>query len=459
MSAIVSSIIHFLRTDIWRIRLKTVSPRKSFLIKQARIVLLALRGFDEDKCRLRASALTFYSLLSIVPIFAMAFGIAKGFGFEKLLEQQLIAKMPGQEEVINRVIVFANTLLENTKGGLIAGIGVAILFWTVIKVLGDIEHSFNDIWGVRKARSWGRKFGDYLSMMLICPMLIIISSSVTVFVTSQVALITSRTAFLGMFSWVIFFVLKWLPYCAVWVLFTFLYIFMPNTKVKFRSALVAGIVGGSIYQIVQGLYIAFQIGVAKSNAIYGSFAALPLFLVWLQLSWLIILFGAEISFAHQNVDTYELEPDCRNVSRYLKKLFALQITYTLVKNFEHGIKPATANQLSHTLEIPIRLVREILYELTGSRIVAETKTEEERESGYQPACPTDRLTIQYVIDALENKGVNDMPVGKTESFNLIADRMKMLAEAIANSPANSLLRDIGSPAPPGKAKISAEASG
>ncbi len=208
MAEIVSNIIRFLKTDIWRIRLNTIPRSKSILIKQVRIFLLALRGFDEDKCRLRASALTFYSLLSIVPIFAMIFGIAKGFGTEKALERQLIEKMPGQEEVVNKIIAFSHSLLENTKGGVIAGVGVAILFWTVIKVLGDIEYSFNDIWGVKRARSIGRKFCDYLSVMFICPLLIIISSSATVFVISQVTIITQRIAFLGMFSWAIFFLLK-----------------------------------------------------------------------------------------------------------------------------------------------------------------------------------------------------------------------------------------------------------
>ncbi|MCK5654868.1 MAG: YihY/virulence factor BrkB family protein, partial [Candidatus Aureabacteria bacterium] len=154
----VSKIINFIKKDVWRIRLKEVSRTKSFLVKQLRIVLLAFRGFDEDKCLLRASALTFYSLLSIVPVVAMAFGIAKGFGFEKILETQLLEKFQGQEAVLTNVIDFANKLLQTTKGGLIAGIGIAFLFWTVIKVLGNIEKSFNDIWGIKQARGIGRKF-------------------------------------------------------------------------------------------------------------------------------------------------------------------------------------------------------------------------------------------------------------------------------------------------------------
>ena len=302
-----SRILHFIRVDIWRIRLRNLPPKKSFLIKQLRIVLLALRGFGDDKCLLRASALTFYSLLSIVPVLAMAFGIAKGFGLETELVarlSELPERFPGQEKVLNDVIESAKNLLENTKEGVIAGIGVAVLFWTIIKVLGNIEKSFNDIWGVKKARSIGRKLSDYLSMMLVCPILFVMSSSVTVFIAGQIRLVTEKIALLGAISPFIFAILRLFPYCVIWIMFSFLYIFMPNTKVNFRSGILAGIVAGTTYQVVQWVYITFQIGVTKYNAIYGSFAALPLFLVWLQLSWLIVLFGEEISFAYQNVDTY-----------------------------------------------------------------------------------------------------------------------------------------------------------
>ncbi|HOO90878.1 MAG TPA: YihY/virulence factor BrkB family protein [Syntrophales bacterium] len=345
----VARFIEFIKGDIWRIRLKDLPRKRSFLIKQLRIFLLSLRGFDEDKCQLRASALTFYSLISIVPVAAMAFGIAKGFGFEKRLERQLLEQFQGQEEVITRVIDFAHSLLTNTKGGVIAGVGVILLFWAVIKVLGNIEASFNDIWGIREARSLGRKFSDYLSVMLLCPILLILSSSAAVFITTQVTLIVEKISLLGIFSPLISFLLKLLPYGIVWVLFSFLYIFMPNTKVNFRSGILAGIIAGTIYQIVQFGYIAFQVGAAKYNAIYGSFAALPLFLIWLQLSWLIVLFGAEFSFAHQNVDTYEFEPDSLKISGSFKRLLSLQIAHLLVSNFAEGEKPLTATQISHRL--------------------------------------------------------------------------------------------------------------
>jgi membrane protein len=438
----VSLFIDFIKGDIWRIRLKDLPRKKSFLIKQLRIFLLSLRGFDEDKCQLRASALTFYSLISIVPVAAMLFGIAKGFGFEKRLEQQLLEQFQGQEEVITRVIAFAHSLLASTKGGVLAGVGVVLLFWAVIKVLGNIEASFNDIWGIQEPRSLGRKFSDYLSVMLLCPILLILSSSVTVFITTQVTMIVEKIALLGIFSPLISIVLKMLPYGIVWILFSFLYIFMPNTRVSVKSGFLAGIIAGTIYQIVQFGYITFQVGTAKYNAIYGSFAALPLFLIWLQLSWLIVLFGAEFSFAHQNVDTYEFEPDSLKISSSFKRLLSLQVTHLLVSNFAEGRRPLTASQISHRLDMPIRLAHQILYELTACGIVSDTQTEEYKEPGYQPARDIGTLTIQFVIDSLEDRGTNAIPVAQTDESKALSEILRAFRDMVAQSPSNRLLKDI-----------------
>jgi membrane protein len=310
---LISNFFTFIRTDIWRIRLADLPFGKSFLIKQLRMIILAFRGYDEDRCLLRASSLTFYTLLSIVPVVAMFFGVAKGFGFERRLEKQLFERFPGQEEILGQVINFANSLLEQTRGGLIAGIGLLVLFWSVLKVLGHIEMAaLNDIWGIKENRSWGRKFSDYLSIMLISPVLVLMSGSATVFITTQVTQITQKVELLGVISPLISFLLKFSPYVLIWALFTILYIIMPNTKVNFKAGLLGGVVAGTLYQIAQWAYISFQISAAKYNAIYGSFAALPLFLMWLQISWWIVLFGAELSFANQNVHTYESVRAIRN---------------------------------------------------------------------------------------------------------------------------------------------------
>jgi membrane protein len=407
-----------------------------------RVFILSIRGFDEDKCQLRASALTFYSLISIVPVAAMAFGIAKGFGFEKILESQLRSKFAGHEGVLDKVIGFSHSLLANTRGGVLAGIGVIVLFWAVIKVLGQIEYSLNDIWGIKERRSLGRKLGDYLSLMLICPILIILSSSVTVFITTQVTLVMEKISLLGAFSSVILSFLKLLPYGLIWGLFTFLYIFMPNTKVRFSSGLLASVIAGTIFQLIQWGYIAFQIGAAKYNAIYGSFAALPLFLVWLQLSWLIVLYGAELSFAHQNVDTYEFEPDALQASHRLKTLLSLQVAHHLIRNFSKGEAPLTARQIWQQLGIPMRLVNEILFELEKSNVISATRTEGDGDRGFQPARDINMLTIQYVIGAVEMRGINALPFVHTPEFMALSEAVDAFRKTIEKMPANRLLKDL-----------------
>jgi membrane protein len=217
---------------------------------------------------------------------------------------------------------------------------------------------------------------------------------------------------------------------------------MPNTKVRFRSGLLAGIVAGTIFQIVQWAYINFQIGVAKYGAIYGSFAALPLFLLWLQISWLVVLFGAELSFAHQNVETYEFEQDCRSVSHSYKRLLSLLVAHHLVQNFCNGAKPSGASQISQKLEIPIRLVREILYELAESGVVSEVKTESDKEAAYQPGRDVEALTVKYVIDALEKRGYSAIPVIKSAEVDKLSDCLDKFGKAVEESPANIALKNI-----------------
>lgn len=438
----IQRISQFIGYDLWRFRLEGLSRKKSFLIKQLRVIVLAFREFDKDKCSLRASALTFYSLISIVPAAALAFGIAKGFGMQKLLERELIERMKGQEDVVNYVITFANSMLEEAKGGIIAGIGIIALFYFIIKLLGNIEKSFNDIWGIQHSRSLGRKLSDYLSILFVAPILFIMASSITVFVTTQITQITQRIDLLGTVAPLIIFSVKILPYCVIWLLFTFVYIFMPNTKVRFWSGLLGGIIAGTIFVIVQWIYITFQVGVSKYGAIYGSFAVLPLFMIWLQVSWIIVLFGAEIAFADQNVATYEFEPDSLNVSHSFKRLVALRIAHLCIRNFTRGEPPLSAEDICNSLEIPIRLTNQVLYDLVRCRILSETVGEDERDPMYQPARDVDTLSIGYIVKAFDNIGTDDLPLDHSGATNRISESLQEFARIIDHSKANLLLKDI-----------------
>jgi len=438
----MAKIRTFFQEDIWRIRAKDLPPPKAFAVRCLRILLAAAGAFQEHRCPLRASALTFYSLLSIVPVVAMAFGIAKGFAFEKILEEKILERFPGQEEVLLEVFEFANAMLANTKGGLVAGVGVILLFWAIIKVLGHIERSFDDIWAVKKERSFSRKVTDYLSVMLVAPVLLVLSSGATVFITTQLGALTKRFDVLGILGLLVFVLLEITPFAIMWVLFTFLYLFMPNRHVNRRSGVIAGIVAGTVYVVVQMVYVKFQVGVANYNAIYGSFAALPLFLTWLQLSWLIVLAGAEISCIHQHADALEFGPDSRRASHSFRRLLALRIVNHVSRKFATGEVPLTAAGVSESLEIPRGLTEELLEALAESGVLIEADRQGGDEAAYVPARDTDLLTVKFVMDALDRRGVDRIPVAATEELQRIEQSLKAFGEAIEKSPANLRLKDI-----------------
>ncbi len=438
----IARLKKFIQEDIWRIRAKDLPRPRALGLRSLRILLAAFNAFQEHRCQLRASALTFFSLLSIVPVVAMAFGIAKGFEFEKILQEKILERFEGQEEVLLEVFGFANSLLENTKGGLIAGVGVILLFWTIIKVLGNIENSFNDIWSVKQDRTLARKITDYLSVMLVAPVLLVLSGSATVFITTQLAAITEKIDVLGILGPVVVLFLEITPFVTMWVLFSFLYIVMPNRRVDRKSGLVAGVIAGTVYVILQLVYVKFQVGVAKYNAIYGSFAALPLFLTWLQLSWLIVLAGAEISCVHQNADALEYGPDARRASHYFRRLVALRIVNHMSRHFTTGDVPLTARTISESLEMPRGLIADVLGELKESGILLEAANHGRDEAAYVPARDTDQLTVSYVMDAMDRRGADFIPVARTEELERIAQSLKAFGEAIEKSPANLRLKDI-----------------
>lgn len=438
----LKKIISFITDGVWAMDLKKYSRTLTFFIRQLRIILLAVRGFKENKIQLRASALTYYTMMSIVPVAAMVFGISKGFGFERKLETQIreqFAEREELQEVIDYIINFANSMLENINGGFIAGVGLVVLFWSVMKVLGNIENSFNAIWLIQKSRPFIRKFSDYLSMMLIAPVLFVLSSTLTVFLSNT---ISGDQAILQYLGPVINFLAGIIPYLLIFLLFTLTYVIMPNTKVYFKNGLYAGVLAGIIFQVIQWVYIHFQVGVSKYGAIYGSFVALPLFLVWLQISWLIVLLGAEISFACQNIEKYEFEPEPLNISQYNRRLLTFLILHQVVKGFMTGDKPLTSTNLSHKLGIPIRLVRDILYSLTGSNLLAETTTDSPKEIAYLPAIDINQLSVSYVINKLEMTEGEKLIAEESEDLKSFSAIQQEILRAIDSSPANRLIRDV-----------------
>ncbi|MGM0504498.1 MAG: YihY/virulence factor BrkB family protein, partial [Bacteroidota bacterium] len=263
-----------------------------------------------------------------------------------------------------------------------------------------------------------------------------------VFISTQLEQITSEVAFLGYISPIIFFLVKLIPYVLFWLVLTIIYMVMPNTKVNFKSAFIAGIIAGTIFVFVQWAYIHFQVGVSRYNTIYGSFAALPLFLLWLQISWLIILFGAEISFAVQNVERYEFDPDIQNLSLFSERVLTLMVAQLIVKRFEQGEEPLTDKEISQKLEIPIRLVRDILFVLSESKILVELATLQYKEKAYQPAKDINKITVSYILNAIDHNGVDKILSADLPEKDQIKKLLNDFDLAIQNAKGTMLLKDI-----------------
>jgi membrane protein len=438
----IKKLLNFIKHDIWRFRVASHRKKQGFALRTLRIFVLSFREFTSDQCSLRASALTFYSLLSVVPVFAMAFGVAKGFGMEKVLKARLLENTQGQQEVVTRIIQFSENLLQNTHVGIIAGVGLALLFWSVIQVLSNIESSFNDIWAIKKQRSMGQKFTDYLALMLVAPVFFVMASSVTVFLVSQVRRVAREVRVLEFFGPVLFSGLQFLPFVIFWGLLTYLYMFLPNGKIQFRSALLGGFVAGVAYEAVQWAYISFQIGASNAGAVYGTFAALPLFLIWLQTSWLIVLYGAELAFAHQNEATFEFEPDCLNASEEFKKLLALRIAQVCVSRFSAGLAPLSSEEIAEQLEMPLRLTNELLERLAKANLLNIVQGEDGHDRHYQPARDIGEMTLQFVIREMEKAGTKDIPVAETPELEDLRASLAAFDETLRNLPENTLLKDI-----------------
>jgi membrane protein len=440
----ISQVVEFITVGIWRIPLQEIPRKKSFFIKQLRIFTLASKGFTEGKVQLKAASLTLYSILSVVPVMAMIFGISKGFGIQDTLKEKLLSvfqqyeQVEGHHELVSWVLDSANNFLSQAKGGFIAGAGLVLLFWSVMKVLGNIESSFNDIWQIKKSRTFARKFSDYLAIMLIAPVFIFLSSSVTYFITGQFDKVVEIIPFLEHFR----FLLGLVPYILIWLLLTIIYMVMPNTRVNFSSALIAGIIAGTMFQFIQWIYMEFQIGINRYGAIYGSFAAIPLFIIWLQLSWVIVLIGAEISFANQNVDRYEFETESHNISYRFKRLVTLLIANLVIRNFANGESPYTATQISQKLKVPIRVIREIIYELIDVGIFSETFGKYPRERTYQPAMDINLISVDLVMKRLEERGSHHITVSKNKEYQRFSDILDSFDDTMKKSPSNMLLKDI-----------------
>ena len=409
--------------------------------KLKKVIIFAVKGFREDRCDLRASSLTLFTLLSIVPIMAMAFGIAKGFGFQQILEERVLELFSGQEEIIENVLEFSTNLLEKTQGGLMALFGLILLFYILIKLIGHIENAFNKIWWIKDDRPFIKKITDYIAISLTAGIMVVFSSSVNIFITAYLTKFLSNIQLPGDIINLISLGFKIFPFLPIWILFIFFYIFIPNKKADIKSALAGGLIAGTIFQLAQMTYLKFQVGVSSYNAIYGSFAALPLFLIWLQASWAIVLFGAEIAFAWENTETLETQDiDYDKISIRLKKLIILRIVHLCVNRFANKKTPAFDIYISTKMKIPLKIVKVLVAKLVECRVLLEVNWE--NGIGYVPASDIECLTICDVLTAFELRGDDIIRVGGTIEFQALEDSLNDFEKACKNSSGERNLKDI-----------------
>lgn len=439
----ISLLKRFFNVDLWEINLRGLSAFRASCIKLIRILVLSIHGFLVDKCPLQASALTFYTIFSIVPLAAITFGVAKGFGMQQRLQDELNKNFAEYQILLDKLYELADKALAKAQTGAIAVIGLLVLFFTVIKVIGNIEHSFNDIWGIKTARSLFRKCGDYTILLIVCPTLLLFASGFTVYIRTQI-LKFAEAGYVSdsLLNPIGFILIKSIPFFLSCLLFTFIYKTMPNTKIKIFSAVFGGIIAGTLFQFLQQYYIIVQLAVSHQSAIYGSFTAVPLFLLWLQISWYIVLLGAELSFAHQNVDTYECEPYASSTSEALRRKLLIKTCTVIVKNFIAEKKPMSDVDIARACGIPIRESRELLFSLSNAGIVNKVFNAHEEEYGYNPSIPIEQINIQNIWKKVDAIGRNSFPLPENHEFTQVEKELEALAKDCTNSKHNKLVKDL-----------------
>ena len=378
-----------------------ISPLRYLLYEVIKKVLLAVEYFTTKRMMDSAAALTYSTLLAIVPIMAVVFAIARGFGYNKYIETWFRKALSSQPQVAEAIIGFVNSYLVHTKSGIFLGIGLLFMLWTVIMLISNIEKAFNDIWQVSTPRSIFRTITDYMAMFLLAPIIIVVTSGISIMMATFANGI-GETLIVGP---TLRFFLRLLPYIIMSGVFIALYVFMPNTKVKIKSAIIPGILAGVAMQGLQLVYIHSQIWVTGYNAIYGSFAALPLFMLWVQISWTICLFGAELAYTNQNLEKFAFRASTDDLSHRYRLLLSAYLMTLICRRFEEGKKPYTALELKLETNIPIRITHDLLENLTRVHLLSEmTNDEKGTEAVYQPAESTARLSVGMMIDRLEAEG-------------------------------------------------------
>lgn len=404
LKALINRITVFVTKDIWSFELYQKGPLRRAVANVVKVVVIAVRTFLDDKVMTKAAALTYSTLFAIVPILALIFAVARGFGFENIVTSLLQNGIIGENESLNAVMQFIDGYMQYVSSGAFIGIGLLFLLFSVYSLADGIESNLNAIWHVKKSRGMGRKITDYFSLILLIPIGIICLSGLSVLASS----IMSRMQGFQLLGGFVKFLVFAMPYLLAGLIFTGFYIFMPNTKVKFKYAVIPGFIAGCLFQVLQQLYFSGQLALSSYNQIYGGFAALPLFLFWLNISWSIILFGCQLAYVSQNNDhfNYFKEPD--KISRKHEDFYCLMVMSLICKRFNEHKPALTRKELADQLHIPLRYVVSSLDTLTDAKLLETVLKGDEREPAYVPATDTKQLTVVKVLAAINNSGYCDI---------------------------------------------------
>ena len=368
-------------------------PGLGWTVRPLKLIIYTLEGLLAHGTMDMGAALTFYTVISIVPVLALVFAVVKGFGLVDTLVNNLYSLLPQMPEVVDYIVDFANKALARTQGGVVATVSLLTLFWAVIRMFESIEANFNKIWEVKSTRNLVRKYSDYITVVIIAPLLWIVATSISSYARQVLGVDGSVWLQLGS---------KAASLVVVWVMFAFVYLVLPNTKVRLRSAVLAGIMAGSCFFAFQAIYVYLMRWMTSYSAIYGSFAALPLFLLWMQNSWSILLLGCELSFAIQNEKRFDEERQLPALSPAANRKLMVAITAFVANAFKRGEGAVPMVDIREGLALPTRIASKLVARLVAAGVLNEVRCEaEEYDVAYAPARDVSTLRVCDVLMAID----------------------------------------------------------
>lgn len=391
----------FVQYDLWRHpHVKTQDPKKRLWYRVLQTVILVARGFKNQALVVRANSLSFALLFAFIPMLALIYAIARGFGFEEMVSQQLAGSFLAEANVAPVLLEWVERYLETARGGLFVGIGLVVLIWAVYAFFNMLENSFNSIWNVKKTRSFARRMTNYVMTLLLVPILVVVTSGISIFLNSTEILASVLSAIEPLRK----FMLRFIPFVATSAVFTWIFMAIPSTQVKFSSAIIPGVLMGFLYQVVQALSMFLVVLFTRMSIVYGAFSAIPLVLIWLHITCWLLLIGAELAFAIQNNELFAYERDLETISRRYQDYVMLYLLSVIIRRFEQGEQPETAHEMATANQLPIRLVQQLLSRLEETNIVRRVLSEQEEDPAFVPAMDTHQITVEKVLGRVAAHG-------------------------------------------------------